>query len=107
MYTGGGSLLNGRWRGSTTLTPSRLANHNFPSEDLVTAGLKPAPIPALRTPSEMSKTEAWIACFVSLPLSAAAAQPSNSERLIRTRPQAMFSQNEPPLSRITQFTASQ
>ena len=56
----------------------------------------------LLTPSELSKTVAWTARFVSLSFSTAAAQPSNCERAIRTRPQGMYSQNEWASSCITQ-----
>src|SRR6266852_6456192 len=105
MCTGGGSLLKGRCRGSTTLTPSQGRNHSFPSADFATRGLKPLSETWLLTPSELSKTVAWIVRFVSL--STAVAQASNSERVIRTNPQVMFSHKECSSSSTTQLTASQ
>ena len=39
ICTGGGSLLKGRWCGSTTLIPSGALNHSFPSGDLATRGV--------------------------------------------------------------------
>ena len=83
MCTGGGSLLNGRCRGSMTLTPSGAENHIFPSGDLVTyrtCGCHDGHNSI--TPSELSKTVVWTVRFESL------TQASNSERAIRTTPQA-------------------
>ena len=39
MWTGGGSLLTARWRGSMTLTPPFRTNHNLPSDDFATTEL--------------------------------------------------------------------
>src|SRR5260370_32187041 len=104
MCTGGGSLLKGRWLGSTTLTPPQGEIHSFPSADFATRGLKPLSEKWLLIPSELSKTVAWIVRFVSL--STAAAQASNSGRVIRTNPQGMLSHKECSSSSTTQFTAS-
>src|SRR6266481_5216366 len=101
MCTGGGCLLKGRWRGSTTLTPSAGRNHNLPSADLATSGLYWVVRARLLTPSELSKTVAWIVRFES------ATHASNSVRAILTRPQAIYSQNESSSSSITQWAASQ
>src|SRR5262245_2329424 len=107
MCTGGGSLLNGRWRGSTTLTPSGDGNHNLPSVDLVDGGKWPAATPRLLTPSELSKTVAWTVGFVRLAVSTAVIQASSSDRGMRTSPQGMSTQNERSSSSRTQWAASQ
>src|SRR5262245_43184678 len=89
------------------LTPSRLANHSFPSADLPKCGLKVlTPPKASRTPSELSKSAARIIGFALSSLSTAAVQASNSEREIRTRPQAVYSHTESSWSDI-QSTESQ
>ena len=83
------------------LTPSGAENHIFPSGDLATSRLWPPVRARLLTPSELSKTVVWTLRFESL------TQASNSERPIRTRPQAMYNQKECSLSSITELTASQ
>src|SRR5271166_3601970 len=88
MCTGGGSLLNGRCRGSMKLTPSGGENHIFPSGDLATNRLWLPARARILTPSELSKTVVWTRRFESL------THAFNSERLIRTRPQAMYNQKE-------------
>src|SRR5262245_57037494 len=107
MCTGGGSLLKGRWRGSTTLTPSIGKNHNFPSEVLATCGLKCPLSGRLLTPSELSNTVAWMVRLVSLFWSTAALQASSSARATHTSPHAVYSQKECSSSSIAQFTVSQ
>src|SRR5258705_5328896 len=97
MCTGGGSVLKIVWLGSRTLTLSVDKNHNLPSEDLATLGLRPLGKATVPTPSERSNTIAWIVRFASVSVSApvvssAAAHASSSERARRTRPQAMYSQ---------------
>src|SRR6476661_505534 len=89
MWTGGGTLLNGRRRGATTLTPPPPGrNHNLPSAALATRGVVPLVNAWLLTPSETSKT---VVCTVR---PGSLTHLSNSERAIRTRPQAMYSQND-------------
>src|SRR5215470_1731232 len=105
--TGGGSLLNGRWRGSRTLTPSTDTNQSLPSEDLAHGELYPHARPRVLTPSELSKIAAWIAGFVYWCLSTAVVQASSSDRGTRTSPQGMSSQNERASSSRIQWTASQ
>src|SRR5271165_3797925 len=101
MYTGGGILLNGRWCGSRTLTPSPDTNQIFPSLDLPTCGLR-APVSATSlTPSELPKTMVWIVPFGFV------SHASNSGRAMRTRPQAIYNQTALSLSSIDQWTASQ
>src|SRR5208337_1268557 len=101
MYTGGGILLNGRWCGSRTLTPSPDTNQIFPSLDLPTRGLR-APVSATNlTPSELPKTVLWIVRFGFV------SHASNSGRAMRTRPQARYNQTAWSLSSIDQLTASQ
>jgi hypothetical protein len=79
-----------------TLTPSPDKNHNLPSADLATPGLKPLVTERLLTPSELSKTVNWIIRFESV------AHASNSERATRTKPQDVPSQKEWPSSSIAQ-----
>src|ERR1051326_9593093 len=104
--TCGGRLLKERWFGSTTFTPSSPQNHNLPSADLATSGLKWELLEMLLTPSELSKTTIWIDGLAALSLSTAVIQESNSCWVMRIRPHAVSSQNELALSTIIQCTVS-
>src|SRR5271165_732348 len=101
MCTGGGSLLKGRCPGSTICTPSPVANHSLPSVDLATRG--PYSLDADErslTPSAASQT------VVTTLRLGSAIHASNSVRAIRTRPQAVYNQNERSSSSIVQCTVS-
>src|SRR5882757_3830552 len=84
-----------------TLTPSRGKNHSFPFALLATSGVYPVVRARLLTPAELSKTVLWIVRFGSV------THASISDPAMRTRPQAVYNQNEWVSSCITQKTVSQ
>src|SRR5262249_46357353 len=98
-------LLNDRCRGSTTLTPSNVTNHNFPSVDLVI----PRPPDAegrLFTPSDVSNTRTLTISSDARFRSIADAHVSNPPRATRTSPHGVFSQRKWSSSSRIHCTAS-
>src|SRR5208337_4272298 len=89
ICTGGGSLFNERWCGSTIWTPSPVTNQSLPSVDFATRG--PYPLGAVErslTPSAASNT------LISIVRFGFAIHASTSVRAMRTRPQAVYNQSE-------------
>src|SRR4030095_2192433 len=82
--------------------PSPVTNHSLPSADFATRG--PYSLAALEhslTPSAAPQT------VVAILRLGSAIQASTSVRLIRTRPQRMYSHSEPSSSSVVQFVPSQ
>src|SRR5215472_14039769 len=102
MCTGGGTLLNPRWCGSTTSTPSPVTNHSLPSSDFATRG--PYSLAADErslTPSAASQTVISILCLWST------IHASSSLRAMRTSPQPVYNHNDRSSSSIVQLIVLQ
>src|SRR5580700_3953806 len=100
MCTRGVISSLGRCCGSITLAPPNPWNHILPSKDLATWEPARKLMGSFGTPSELSKT------VVLTVRRESAAQASNSERPMRTKPQLMWSQSEWFSSCVIQRIAS-